>query len=63
MNYKIDFTPVIDGLPSLLAIAQGHPLSWTTVLVQLIASVAGARAYLSGTTSHDRVELTGPPRI
>jgi hypothetical protein len=46
------------GLPALLEIAQGHPLSWTTVLVQAIASVAGARAYLSGTTSPDRVELT-----
>ncbi|HEV7964340.1 MAG TPA: DUF6297 family protein [Actinoplanes sp.] len=46
------------GLPSLVEIAQGHPLSWTTVLVQAVVSVIGARAYISGTTAHDRVELT-----
>jgi hypothetical protein len=63
LNSVIGPDVLLLGLPSLLEIAQGHPLSWTTVLVQLIASVAGARAYLSGTTSPDRVELTGPPRI
>jgi hypothetical protein len=46
------------GLPALVEIAQGHPLSWTTVLVQAVVSVIGARAYISGTTAHDRVELT-----
>jgi len=46
------------GLPALMQIAQGHPLSWTTVLVQAVVSVVGARAYISGTTAHDRVELT-----
>jgi hypothetical protein len=28
------------------------------VLVQAVVSVIGARAYISGTTAHDRVELT-----
>jgi len=45
------------GLPALVEIAQGHPLSWTTVLVQAVVSVIGARAYVSGTTAPDRVEL------
>jgi uncharacterized protein DUF6297 len=46
------------GLPTLLQIAQGHPLSWTTVLVQAIVGVVGARTYLAVTTARDRVELT-----
>jgi hypothetical protein len=45
------------GLPALIEIAQRHPLSWTTVLVQGVVGVVGARAYLSGTTAADRVEL------
>ncbi|MGX6605745.1 DUF6297 family protein [Micromonosporaceae bacterium Da 78-11] len=45
------------GLPTLVQIAQGHPLSWTTVVVQAVVGVIGARAYLAGTTAHDRVEL------
>jgi hypothetical protein len=45
------------GLPALIEIAQRHPLSWTTVLVQGVVAVVGARAYLSGTTAPDRVEL------
>ena len=46
------------GLPALLQIAQGHPLTWTTVLVQAVVGGIGARAYLAGTTAHDRVELS-----
>ena len=46
------------GLPALVAIAQGDPLSWLTVAVQLVVGVIGARAYLSGTTEPDRTELS-----
>ncbi|GAA0509212.1 hypothetical protein Ade02nite_62730 [Paractinoplanes deccanensis] len=46
------------GLPALVEIAQGNPLSWTTVLVQAVVGVIGARAYLSGTTDTDRTELS-----
>ena len=46
------------GLPTLVEIAQGHPLTWTTVLIQAVVSVTAARAYISATTATDRVELT-----
>ncbi|RZU49906.1 hypothetical protein EV385_1663 [Krasilnikovia cinnamomea] len=46
------------GLPTLVQIVQGEPLTWSTVLVQAVVAVIGARAYLSGTTAPDRVELT-----
>ena len=46
------------GLPAMVEIAQGHPLSWMTVLVQAVVSVTGAQAYVSGSTARDRVELT-----
>ncbi|MEU8814214.1 DUF6297 family protein [Actinoplanes sp. NPDC048796] len=45
------------GLPALVEIAQGNPLSPTTVLVQAVVGVIGARAYLSGTTDTNRTEL------
>ncbi|WP_250027419.1 DUF6297 family protein [Paractinoplanes maris] len=45
------------GIPAWIAIAQGT-LSWTTVLLQAIIGVAGARFYLSGTTGDDRTELS-----
>ncbi|BFU42722.1 hypothetical protein KRMM14A1004_09590 [Krasilnikovia sp. MM14-A1004] len=47
------------GLPMLVQIAQGQPLTWSTVLVQAVVAVIGVRAYLSATTAHDRVELSG----
>jgi Family of unknown function (DUF6297) len=47
------------GLPALVQVAQGGPLSWTTVLVQAVVGGIGARGYLSATTSPDRVELSG----
>jgi hypothetical protein len=47
------------GLPTLVQLAQGGPLSWTGVAVQAAVAVIGARAYLSGTTEADRVELSG----
>nr|WP_296063924.1 DUF6297 family protein [uncultured Actinoplanes sp.] len=46
------------GLPALIEIAQGHRLSWLTVLVQAVVGMIGARAYLSGTTDPQRVELS-----
>jgi Family of unknown function (DUF6297) len=58
VNSVIGPDALLLGLPALIEIAQHHPLSWTTVLVQAVVSTAGARAYLSGTTSHDRVELS-----
>jgi len=45
------------GLPTVVQIAQGTPLTWTGVVVQGAVAVIGARAYLSGTTATDRVEL------
>jgi hypothetical protein len=47
------------GLPTVVQIAQGGPLSWTGVLVQAVVAVIGARAYLDATTKTDRVELSG----
>jgi hypothetical protein len=58
VNSVIGPDALLLGLPALVEIAQGHPLSWTTVLVQAVVSVVGARAYISGTTAHDRVELS-----
>ena len=46
------------GLPTLLQIAQGHPLTWTTVVVQAVVGIFGARAYVAATTARDRVELS-----
>lgn len=46
------------GLPALVQVAQGTPLTWTTVLVQAVVGVIGARAYLAGSTATDRVDLT-----
>ncbi len=45
------------GIPAWIAVGQGQ-LSWTTVLVQALIGVAGARVYLSGTTAEDRTELS-----
>jgi hypothetical protein len=57
VNAVIGPDALLLGLPALVEIAQGHPLSWTTVLVQAVVGGVGARAYLSGSTSPDRVEL------
>jgi uncharacterized membrane protein len=58
--FKIIFGPdaLLLGLPTLLQIAQGHPLTWGVVVVQAVVGGFGARAYIAGTTGHDRVELT-----
>jgi hypothetical protein len=46
------------GLPTVVQIAQGTPLTWTGVLVQGVVVGFGVRAYVSGTTATDRVELS-----
>ena len=47
------------GLPTLVQLAGGGPLSWSGVAVQAAVAVLGARAYLNATTAADRVELSG----
>ncbi|GAA3339905.1 hypothetical protein GCM10020358_25400 [Amorphoplanes nipponensis] len=47
------------GLPTVVQLTQGGPLSWTGVAVQAAVAVIGARAYLNATTEADRVELSG----
>jgi hypothetical protein len=62
LNSVIGPDVLLLGLPALVQIAQQHPLSWTTVLVQAVVSGVGARAYVSGTTARDRVELASAAR-
>ena len=57
VNAAIGPDALLLGLPALVEIAQGNHLSWTTVLVQAVVGGVGARAYVSGSTSPDRVEL------
>jgi hypothetical protein len=57
VNAVIGPDALLLGLPALVEIAQGHPLSWLTVLVQAVVGGIGARAYLSGSTDPNRVEL------
>jgi hypothetical protein len=58
--FKAIFGPdaLLLGLPTLLQIAQGHPLTWGVVVVQAVVGGFGAQAYIAATTGHDRVELT-----
>jgi hypothetical protein len=60
VNAVIGPDALLLGLPALIEIAQGHPLSWLTVLVQAVVGGFGARAYLAGTTDPNRVELHAP---
>lgn len=50
---------LILGIPTVIAIGQDAPLTWTLILFQVALSVIGARAYLVGTTDPERVELQG----
>jgi hypothetical protein len=52
------FDVLLLGVPSIVLIGQGNPLSWTGVLVQAAVSALAVRAYLAGTTANDRVELS-----
>jgi hypothetical protein len=58
LNAAIGPDLLLLGLPALVQIVQRHPVTWTTVLIQALAAVLGARAYLTATSSPDRVELT-----
>jgi uncharacterized protein DUF6297 len=58
LNSVVGPDALLLGLPALVQIAQRLPLTWTGVLVQAVVGVIGARAYVSGTTAHDRVELS-----
>ena len=46
------------GTVVLVQIGGGHALSWTTALIQASVSALCLQAYVSATTSHDRVELS-----
>ncbi|GAA2705599.1 DUF6297 family protein [Actinoplanes palleronii] len=48
---------LILAVPTVVAILQDTPLSWTMVLFQTALAVLGTRAYLAGTTDPERVEL------
>ncbi|WP_436526856.1 DUF6297 family protein [Actinoplanes sp. HUAS TT8] len=48
---------LILGIPTLIAIGQGTPLTWTLLLFQTALALIGARAYLVGTTDPERVDL------
>jgi hypothetical protein len=58
--FKLIFGPdaLLLGLPMLVQIIQGHPMTVEVFLVQAIVGVIGARGYISGTTARDRVELS-----
>ncbi|MFI5931477.1 DUF6297 family protein [Actinoplanes sp. NPDC051494] len=49
---------LIVGIPTVVMIATGEPLTWTGILIQAIVAGLAIRAYLAGTTAHDRVELS-----
>jgi hypothetical protein len=57
VNLVIGPDMLLLGLPTLVGVAQGHPMTWLSVLTQLVVGLIGARAYLSGSTAPDRVEL------
>lgn len=48
------------GLPTIVLIAEGGPLTWVGVAVQAGFAALGARFYLAGTTDPSRVELAKP---
>jgi uncharacterized protein DUF6297 len=54
----IGFDVLVLGLPAVIAVALHDPLSWPTVLVQVLFGALGTRLYLTLTTSPDRVELS-----
>ena len=58
LNSVIGPDALVLGLPALIQIVQGRPLTWLGVLVQAAVGVLGARAYVAGTTARDRVELS-----
>lgn len=57
VNLTVGADVLLLAAPVLVQFHQHQPLGWTLVLVQAGIGVIGARAYLAGTTSKDRVEL------
>lgn len=48
---------LILGIPTVIAIGQGTPLTLNLLLLQTVLALLGARAYLAGTTDPERVQL------
>ncbi len=53
----IGFDGLLFGLPTVIVLALGGPLSWTAVLIQAVVAAAAVPLYLSLTTSAHRVAL------
>jgi hypothetical protein len=53
----VGFDGLLFGLPALIAVAGGTPLTYTMIAVQAGVAAFGVRLYLSVSTSPDRVEL------
>lgn len=56
----VGYDALLLGLPAIVLIAAGSPLTWLGILSQLAFGLLGARAYLAGTTDPERVELAKP---
>ncbi|GLY99715.1 DUF6297 family protein [Actinoplanes sp. NBRC 103695] len=56
----IGYDALLLGLPAIVLIATGTPLTWLGVATQLAFGLLGGRAYLAGTTDPERVELAKP---
>jgi hypothetical protein len=54
----VGFDGLLFGLPALIAVAGGTPLTSTMIVVQAAVAAFGVRLYLSVSTAPDRVELT-----
>jgi hypothetical protein len=53
----VGFDGLLLGLPALIAVAGGAPLTYTMIVVQAGVAAFGVRLYLSVSTSPDRVDL------
>ena len=53
----IGFDGLLFGVPAVVTIGLGDPLTYPAVLVQAVVAALGVRLYLILTTSHDRVDL------
>jgi hypothetical protein len=57
VNLTVGADVLLLAAPVLVQFHLNTPLGWTLVLLEAVIGVIGARAYLAGTTSKDRVEL------
>jgi hypothetical protein len=57
VNLTVGADVLLLAAPVLVQLHLHTPLGWTLVLTEALIGVFGARAYLAGTTSKDRVEL------